>query len=66
MSEEAFGHNGMGGAVGFADPRARLSFGYTMNRQGPGLGVNARGQSLVDATYRALGYKQTGGGTWYA
>jgi CubicO group peptidase (beta-lactamase class C family) len=66
LPEEAFGHNGMGGSLGFADPKARVSFGYAMNRQGPGLGVNARGQSLVDALYRALGYRQTGGGTWFA
>jgi len=66
ISEEAFGHNGMGGSLGFADPKARLSFGYAMNRQGSGLGVNSRGQSLVDAVYRALGYRQTGGGTWFA
>lgn len=65
VSEEAFGHNGMGGSLGFADPGARLSFGYTMNRQGPGLCLNERGQSLVDAVYRTLGYRQTGGGTWY-
>lgn len=66
VAEEAFGHNGMGGSLGFADPRARMSFGYAMNRQGPGLGVNSRGQSLVDAVYRALGYRQSGGGTWFA
>ncbi|GAA3655882.1 serine hydrolase domain-containing protein [Lentzea roselyniae] len=66
VSEEAFGHNGMGGSLGFADPRARVSFGYAMNRQGPGLGANERGQSLVDAVYRALGYRRTGGGTWFA
>ena len=52
LSEEAFGHPGMGGSVGFADPRARLSFGYTMNRQGHGVLLNERGQSLVDAAYR--------------
>jgi CubicO group peptidase (beta-lactamase class C family) len=67
LSEEAFGHPGMGGSIGFADPRARMSFGYTMNRQGSGLGINARGQSLVDATYRALGYRRIGtDGPWYA
>jgi CubicO group peptidase (beta-lactamase class C family) len=67
LSEEAFGHPGMGGSLGFADPRARISFGYTMNRQGTGLGVNERGQSLVDAVYRTLGYERAGdGGTWYA
>jgi len=67
LSETAFGHNGMGGSIGFADPAARLSFGYTMNRQGTGLGINERGQSLVDAVYRGLGYRQTDpGGPWYA
>ncbi len=67
LSEEAFGHPGMGGSLGFADPRARVSFGYTMNRQGMGLGVNERGQSLVDAVYQALGYRRVeGGGPWYA
>jgi CubicO group peptidase (beta-lactamase class C family) len=65
MSEDAFGHIGMGGSLGFADPRARLSFGYTMNRQGSGVGVNERGQSLVDAVYRALGYQRVRGGIWY-
>ncbi|MFC3896021.1 serine hydrolase domain-containing protein [Lentzea rhizosphaerae] len=66
LPEEAFGHTGMGGSLGFADPRTRISFGYTMNRQGPGLALNVRGQSLVDAVYRALGYRQSGGGTWFA
>jgi CubicO group peptidase (beta-lactamase class C family) len=67
LTEEAFGHPGMGGSLGFADPRARLSFGYTMNRQGTGLGVNERGQSLVDAVYEALGYHRLDpGGSWYA
>jgi hypothetical protein len=37
-----------------------------MNQQGSGIGVNERGQSLVDATYRALGYHQiTEGGSWF-
>jgi hypothetical protein len=36
-----------------------------MNKQGPGLGVNARGQVLVDAAYRALGHRQAYGGLWY-
>ena len=66
LAEEAFGHNGMGGSIGFADPRARMSLGYTMNRQGSGLGINERGQSLVDAAYRALGYSRIGAdGPWY-
>jgi CubicO group peptidase (beta-lactamase class C family) len=67
LAEEAFGHSGIGGSIGFADPRIRLSFGYVMNKQGIGLGINDRGQSLVDAVYRALGYlRPPGGGIWYA
>jgi CubicO group peptidase (beta-lactamase class C family) len=30
--EEAFGHPGMGGALGLADPDRRLAFAYVMNR----------------------------------
>jgi CubicO group peptidase (beta-lactamase class C family) len=67
LSEEAFGHVGMGGSIGFVDPRARMSFGYTMNRQGMAVGLDARGQGLVDAAYRVLGYRQPErGGSWYA
>jgi CubicO group peptidase (beta-lactamase class C family) len=67
LTEDAFGHAGMGGSVGFADPVARLSFGYSMNKQGAGLGINRRGQALVDAVYRTLGYRQPdGGGIWFA
>jgi CubicO group peptidase (beta-lactamase class C family) len=64
LSEDAFGHPGMGGSLGFADPRARLAFGYTMNRQGLGVFLNERGQALVDAVYRCLGYHQTPDGRW--
>jgi CubicO group peptidase (beta-lactamase class C family) len=64
LSEEAFGHSGSGGSLGFADPVARMSFGYTMNRMGPGLGLNERGQSLVDAVYLSLGYTSNAAGAW--
>ena len=67
LSEDAFGHAGFGGALGFADVPARLSFGYHMNKQGGGLGMNFRGQTLVDAVYRILGYRQADrGGIWFA
>ncbi|MGW3348479.1 serine hydrolase domain-containing protein [Nonomuraea rubra] len=66
LAETAFGHVGMGGSIGFCDPAARLAFGYTMSKQGAGLGVNPRGQALVDAAYRALGHRQASGGIWYA
>ena len=64
MGSAAFGHVGAGGSLGFADPAAGLSFGYTMNRMGPGLLMNERGQSLVDAAYQSLGYKDKDGGVW--
>ncbi len=64
LSENAFGHPGMGGSLGFADPTARLGFGYTMNRHGPGTGLNERGQSLVDAVYRCMGYERNESGLW--
>ncbi|HEY7427055.1 MAG TPA: hypothetical protein VH682_22660, partial [Gemmataceae bacterium] len=61
---EAFGHPGMGGSLGFADPGAKMSFGYTMNKQGRGVCLNERGQRLVDAAYRALGYRTDRLGRW--
>ena len=64
LGEPAFGHVGAGGSIGFADPEASLSFGYTMNNMGLGLLLNERGQSLVDAAYRSLGYRSNAGGAW--
>ncbi len=64
MSSAAFGHVGAGGSLGFADPAAGLSFGYTMNQMGPGLLMNGRGQSLVDAAYQSLGYSNKDAGVW--
>jgi CubicO group peptidase (beta-lactamase class C family) len=64
LSEAAFGHVGAGGSIGFADPECGMSFGYTMNRMGLGILLNDRGQSLVDAAYRALGYRTNAGGAW--
>jgi CubicO group peptidase (beta-lactamase class C family) len=64
MSEAAFGHVGAGGSIGFADPECKMSFGYTMNRMGLGILLNDRGQALVDAAYRAIGYRTNAGGAW--
>ena len=64
LTERAFGHVGAGGSIGFADPSCGLSFGYTMNRMGDGILLNARGQGLVDAAYRSLGYYSNEGGVW--
>lgn len=64
LSEEAFGHSGLGGSIGFADPKARMSFGYAMNKHGAGVGLNDRGQSLIDAAYRSLDYTTDAYGSW--
>ena len=64
LGSAAFGHVGAGGSLGFADPAAGLSFGYTMNQMGPGLLLNARGQALVDAAYLSLGYTSKDAGVW--
>ena len=64
LSSSAFGHVGAGGSIGFADPSERMSFGYAMNRMGSGILLNERGQSLVDAAYRSLGYQSNLSGVW--
>ena len=64
LGETAFGHVGMGGSIGFADPEAELGFGYTMNRMGAGILLNTRGQSLVDAAYLSAGYANNDSGAW--
>ena len=64
LSEAAFGHVGAGGSIGFADPECGMSFSYAMNQMGKGILLNDRGQSLVDAAYRALGYRTNAGGSW--
>ncbi|MBW1888113.1 MAG: beta-lactamase family protein, partial [Deltaproteobacteria bacterium] len=64
ISEDAFGHPGAGGSIGFADPMERMSFGYSMNKMGPCLSVNPRGQNLIDAVYMTLGYTSDVSGRW--
>ncbi len=64
LSDTAFGHGGAGGSIGFADPAVGLAFGYVMNQMGNGQLLNPRGQGLVDATYRALGYRGNESGSW--
>ena len=46
-------HFGAGGALGFADPVARIGFGYAMNRMGPRL-ANPTNRNLVGALYSSL------------
>ena len=64
IGEKAFGHVGAGGHIGFADPECGMAFSYTMSQMGPGLLMNDRGQSLIDAAYKALGYRSNKPGFW--
>jgi CubicO group peptidase (beta-lactamase class C family) len=55
-----FGHEGAGGSNGFADPAARLAFGYVMNQ----MSATPRALELCAATYRSLGYRPGKYGVW--
>ncbi|WP_055489368.1 serine hydrolase domain-containing protein [Streptomyces sp. TP-A0356] len=50
----AFGHDGLGGSCGLADPEAGVSLGYVMNRMGTHIADDPRKMALVDALYSAL------------
>lgn len=50
----AFGHDGLGGSCGLADPEAGVSLGYAMNRLGTSVADDPRKAALVDALYSAL------------
>lgn len=52
---KSFGHFGMGGSAGWADPEAELAIGYVMNRLDIGATGDARSWDLVNACYRSLG-----------
>jgi CubicO group peptidase (beta-lactamase class C family) len=49
-----FGHPGAGGSLGFADPDAKIGFGYAMNKMGPGIIIDPRARALFDALYASL------------
>ncbi len=53
--EASFGHAGMGGSVGFADPEHRIGFGYVMNRLDMNFNGDDRTRGLIKATYEAIG-----------
>ena len=54
-NSRTFGHSGAGGAQGFADPDARLGFGYSPNRMHRGTDIGRRANRLIEACYRSLG-----------
>ncbi len=54
-SPGSFGHGGWGGALGFADPEAKLGFAYVTNHMlGFDDGVDPRRSRLIEAVYDAL------------
>lgn len=50
----SFGHPGMGGSLGFADPDARIGFGYVLNRAGAGILIDERPRRLIEAVYACI------------
>ena len=50
----SFGHFGMGGSAGWADPEAELGFGYVMNKMELGLAGDLRSYGLINACYDAI------------
>jgi CubicO group peptidase (beta-lactamase class C family) len=53
-STAAFGCPGAGGSIGFADPDARIGFGYVMNQMQAGMPPDPRALRLIDALYASL------------
>jgi CubicO group peptidase (beta-lactamase class C family) len=51
---KSFGHPGAGGSLGFADPEAKVGFGYAMNRMQASLLIDPRATALIDAVYASL------------
>ncbi len=50
----SFGAPGFGGSFGFADPEARIGYGYVLNRQGTYF-TDPRDIALRRAMYRSIG-----------
>jgi CubicO group peptidase (beta-lactamase class C family) len=51
---KSFGHPGAGGSLGYADPEAKIGFGYTMNKMHSSLLIDPRATALIDAIYASL------------
>jgi len=53
-NNQAFGHPGAGGSLGFADPEAHIGFGYVMNLTAADILINERPKALIEALYQSL------------
>ncbi len=60
-ADEAFGHMGAGGQIGFADPVARVGCGFVRNHL-ENQGLPLMGACLVDVLYSCLGNGDRGDG----
>lgn len=50
----AYGHTGLGGSFGYADPVAALGYAYVTNRAGYSLPTDPRETAVRDALYRSI------------
>jgi CubicO group peptidase (beta-lactamase class C family) len=56
LSADSFGHTGLGGALGFGDPRYRVGFGYVQNQLlSWGVGGDPRTRGVIAAVADAIG-----------
>ena len=51
---KSFGHPGAGGSLGYADPEAKIGFGYAMNKMQTSLLIDPRAIWLIGAVYESL------------
>jgi CubicO group peptidase (beta-lactamase class C family) len=54
LSPASFGHAGAGGSLGYADPDARVGYGYVMNQMAGGIAGDPRTVALNDAVRACL------------
>ena len=54
-NENAFGHSGSGGSMGFADQKSEIALGYVMNQMHTDALTVSRSKRLTDAVYRCIG-----------
>jgi CubicO group peptidase (beta-lactamase class C family) len=54
LSPTSFGHAGAGGSLGYADPDAKVGYGYVMNQMAGGIAGDPRTVALNDAVRACL------------
>jgi len=53
-NKEAFGHNGWGGSLGFADPKEGMGIAYVTRKINSGMGADIRAVNLIKKTYEII------------